>query len=175
VLFVDISGFTRLVETLDPEDVYALVRPLMEELIRLVDAYDGEVQQILGDGLMCVFGLRATRGDEAERAVQAGRALVAAGRASLAVHAGMECGEVLVTSSWEPARFGVWGHAVNLAKRLCDLAGPGEFTIGPAAFAQVRNCIGAVASMRARVKGLDHSVVAYRVSAAVPALTSAAA
>src|SRR2546429_3454499 len=58
VLFADISGFTRLVESVDPETVYQVVRPLMDELALRVRLHDGEIQQILGDGFMAVFGLR---------------------------------------------------------------------------------------------------------------------
>src|SRR4029450_5693712 len=98
-----------------------------------------EIQQVLGDGFMCVFGLRETTGDEADRAVLAGLAMgatrgTAVGRPS--VHAGVECGEVFVTPSWPPAGYGVWGRAVNLAQRLCALAGPGELRFGPGAYAR---------------------------------------
>jgi class 3 adenylate cyclase len=137
VLFADLTGFTRLVESSDPEQVYATVRPLLDELVLLVHLHGGEVQQVLGDGFMCVFGLRETRGDEAGRAVACGLAMIEAGRGALPVHVGLEYGEVLVTPTWEPAGFGVWGRAVNHAQRLCDLAGPGELNIGPAASALV--------------------------------------
>jgi class 3 adenylate cyclase len=118
---------------------------------------------------MCVFGLRATRGDEAQRAVAAGRDLVAAGGSGLprpAVHAGIEYGEVLVTPSWEPAGYGVWGRPVNLAKRLCDTAGPGELAIGPAAYARA-GVLGA-APVRVQVKGVADPVDSHRIPAAIP-------
>lgn len=137
VLFADLSGFTRLVESVDPERVYEVVRPLMDELVAVVHEHDGSIQQVLGDGFMSVFGLHAHRGDEAVRAVRAGMSLVWAAErrcGQLPVHVGIECGEVLVSPSWEPAGFAVWGRAVTLAKRLCDLAGPGTVHIGPQAY-----------------------------------------
>jgi class 3 adenylate cyclase len=77
----DLSGFTRLVESVDPEVVYEVVRPMMDEFVALVHAHGGEIQQVLGDGFMSVFGLREPRGDDAARAVRAGLTLVeAAGR-----------------------------------------------------------------------------------------------
>lgn len=139
MLFVDVSGFGRMVRSLDPYGVYTAVGPVMDDLVRLVHRYGGDVQQVLGDGFMAVFGLGAVRTDEAERAVRAGLAAVAAGAPggtgalSLAVHAGLEYGEVLVAPGWGPASFSVWGRAVVYAKRLCDLAGPGELRVGPAA------------------------------------------
>ena len=167
VLFADLTGFTELVETADPEVVYDVVRPLMDELVLLVRLHDGEVQQVLGDGFMCVFGLHGTAGDEAERAVRAGLSLVAAGGTWLArppVHVGVEFGEVLVTPSWEPAAFGVWGRPVNLAKRLCDTAGPGELAIGPAAYARAHHRARGARPVRVRLKGVADPVVSHRMS-----------
>src|SRR3954463_6387943 len=102
VLFADLSGFTELVETVEPEIVYQVVRPLMDDLVAIAERHGGDIQQVLGDGFMCVFGLHNTTGDEAERAVQAGLALVQAGGAEWvrpSVHAGVEYGEVFVTPS----------------------------------------------------------------------------
>jgi class 3 adenylate cyclase len=169
VLFADLTGFTRLVETVEPELVYALVRPLMDDLVGIARRHGGEIQQVLGDGFMCVFGLRETNGDEADRAVRAGRALVAAGgRATVrpSVHAGVEYGDVYVTPSWPPAGYGVWGRTVNLAKRLCDLAGPGELQIGPAAFARTADQVGPTLTGHARLKGITDPVVTHRLPAA---------
>jgi class 3 adenylate cyclase len=137
VLFADLSGFTELVETVEPEIVYEVVRPLMDDLVAITHRHGGDIQQVLGDGFMCVFGLHETTGDEAERAIQAGLALVKAGGSAMvrpSVHVGVEYGDVFVTPSWPPAGYGVWGRPVNLAARLCAMAGPGEVQIGPRAY-----------------------------------------
>jgi class 3 adenylate cyclase len=171
VLFADLSGFTGLVESVDPELVYATVRPIMDESVTLVDAYGGDIQQVLGDGFMAVFGLRSEPGDlavnEALRAVRVGMALVAAtankpGR--LPVHVGIECGEVLVSPSWKPAGFAVWGRAVTVASRLCDLAGPGNIHIGPRTFELAGPDIGHTPPVRARLKGTRGHVLVRRVT-----------
>jgi class 3 adenylate cyclase len=176
VLFADISGFTRLVETYDPEVVYRMVRPLMDELVRLVRLHGGEIQQVLGDGFMALFGLRCAHGREAETAVEAGLALVRAGADGVGppVHVGIEYGEVLVTPSWEPAGFGVWGRPVNLAKRLCDLAGPGDVQIGPAAFARAGHRLGSARPVRLRVKGVAAVVDAHQLARGGPQALAAA-
>jgi class 3 adenylate cyclase len=174
VLFADLTGFTRLVESVEPEIVYELVRPLMNDLVTLVRRHGGDVQQVLGDGFMAVFGLDPTPGDPAERAVRAGLAMVDAGQARhgrLPVHVGIEYGEVLVTPHWEGAGFGVWGRPVNLAKRLCDIAGPGELQVGPAAFAQASDCLEVAMPVRARLKGIARGVVAHRVGLGPAATT----
>src|SRR3954453_18704986 len=161
VLFVDISGFTRLVESVPPEEVYRTVRPVLDELSRVVQRHGGEIQQVLGDGFMAVFGLR-TSGDEGGTA---GRAAPATRQIStdMPVHAGVECGEVLVTPAWEPGRFAVWGRVVNIGKRLCDLAAAGELQVGPMAFGRVAEQINAAAPARVTLKGITDAIVVHRV------------
>jgi class 3 adenylate cyclase len=170
VLFADVTGFTRLVETVEPEIVYQMVGTLMNTLVPLVHAHGGEIQQVLGDGFMAVFGLRtapgeAERGDEAERAVRAGLSMVGATRGDLPVHVGIEYGEVLVTPAWESAGFGVWGRAVTVAARLCDLAGPGDCQVGPVAFARSGHCVDSDVPAPVRLDGITEAVIAHRVAA----------
>jgi class 3 adenylate cyclase len=166
VLFADISGFTGLVEAFEPEVVHDVVRPLMDTLVSLVHRYGGEIQQVLGDGFMAVFGLSSTTGDEAERATRAALALVHTGWDEVhpPVHVGLEYGEVLVTQSWEPATFGVWGRAVTMAKRLCDTAGPGQVHVGPGAYGQAGTSLADATATWLTLKGIAHTVPAYRLS-----------
>ena len=163
VLFVDITGFTRLVESVPPEEVYATVRPVLDELSEVVQRHGGEIQQVLGDGFMAVFGLH-TPGDEVGSAVRAALAMLQIST-EMPVHAGVEYGEVLVTPSWEPGRFAVWGRVVNIGKRLCDLATAGQLQLGPMAFGQVAGQVGAATPARVTLKGITDAIVAHRVVA----------
>jgi class 3 adenylate cyclase len=168
VLFADLTGFTELVETVEPEIVYQVVRPLMDDLIAIAHRHGGEIQQVLGDGFMCVFGLHDRTDDQADRAVRAGLAMVAAGGTEFvrpSVHAGVEYGEVFVTPSWPPAGYGVWGRAVNHAKRLCDLAGPGELQIGPGAYTGSAQRPAVARPQRALLKGVPAPVLTHRIPA----------
>jgi class 3 adenylate cyclase len=170
VLFADLSGFTELVETVEPEIVYARVRPLMDDLVAEARRFGGEIQQILGDGFMCVYGLTDTQGDEAERAVRAGLALAAMGgtaQSRPSVHVGIEYGEVFVTPSWPPAGSGVWGRPVNHAQRLCALAGPGEVQVGREAFRHGNVRPAAVSRRPARFKGVSTPVLTHRIRVAL--------
>ncbi|WP_433301398.1 adenylate/guanylate cyclase domain-containing protein [Actinoplanes sp. CA-030573] len=182
VLFADICGFTRLVETVEPEAVYRIVRPLLDELVDCVHRHGGEIQQVLGDGFMAVFGLRRSRGgsrldslgDETARATAAGYEMLRATRpGSPEVHIGVESGEVLVTSSWDPASFGVWGRAVNLAQRMCGVAGPGELVLGPRAYAIAGHLAAPATEALVRVRGVAEAVPAHRITLE-PALPMAA-
>jgi class 3 adenylate cyclase len=168
VVFADICGFTRLVESVEPEKVYDIMRPLLDDLVDCVHEYGGEIQQVLGDGFMAVFGLRHSRGNETARAFAAACAMVqAVGPDRPEVHIGVESGEVLVTRSWEPATFGIWGHAVNLAQRLCTVAGPGEIVLGPSAYAVTPCSFPAVESL-VQVRGIAEPVPVLTLRCALP-------
>jgi class 3 adenylate cyclase len=67
----------------------------------------------------------------------------------------------------------VWGRPVNLAKRLCDMAGPGEIKVGPAAFARAGHMLSTARPVRLRVKGITSAVVAHRVLGAGAARVAA--
>jgi class 3 adenylate cyclase len=56
ILFADLSGSTALVESSRPETVYRRIRPIMDELVSVVTEHGGDIQQVLADGFMAVFG-----------------------------------------------------------------------------------------------------------------------
>src|SRR5512132_1291216 len=134
LVFADLSSFTALASSLDPEEVYAVVRPGLAAMQRLVEEHGGTVPQVMGDGFMAVFGVPTAHEDDAERAVRAALAVrdharqlnrSGTGIPFPEVHAGVNSGEVMVGPSSEAAGFTVIGDTVNTAARLADLASPG--------------------------------------------------
>ena len=118
LLFADRSGFTALASSLDPEEVYALIRPGLDAMRRIVEEHGGSVPYVLGDGFMAVFGVPTAHEDDAERAVRAALAIrdharaLARGGGGIRfpdVHAGVNSGEVMVAPSSEPGGFSVLG------------------------------------------------------------------
>ena len=78
ILFADLVGFTALSEHLDAEDV-ALVQDAYFAAVReTIERHGGLLEKFVGDAAMAVFGAPRVRDDDAERAVRAGLALVAA-------------------------------------------------------------------------------------------------
>ena len=71
VLFADLVGFTALSEQMDPEQVKRLVDQAFERLVRDVTAFGGEVDKIIGDAIVALFGAPVAHEDDAERAVRA--------------------------------------------------------------------------------------------------------
>lgn len=138
LLFADLSGYTRLCRTLDPEDVAATVLPLLAEIRAAVTAEGGVATGVAGDGFLAVFGVPLSGADIADRAVRAAwemRALVRARSASLNaqqvpdIHIGITAGEVLAFPSDDPSGLSFIGPAVNLASRLSDAAGAGSILV----------------------------------------------
>jgi class 3 adenylate cyclase len=60
VLFADIVSSTRLIEGLDPEDAYEILQPTIRIMMDAVHRFGGTVNQVLGDGIMALFGARST-------------------------------------------------------------------------------------------------------------------
>ncbi len=140
MLFADLSGYTRLTVTHDPEDVLVAVGPLLASLRDLAQAHGGYVASMQGDGFMAVFGAPVSHADDPRRAIDSAvamRAEVDVHRTRSPkvpdVHIGIASGEILVTH--EADGHAVIGPAVNLAARLSDSAAPGEILVDEASAA----------------------------------------
>src|ERR1700704_4071873 len=78
VLFADLVGFTSLSEQLDAEDVSLIQDAYFDAVRETIERHGGMLEKFVGDAAMAVFGAPRVRDDDAERAVRAGLALVAA-------------------------------------------------------------------------------------------------
>jgi class 3 adenylate cyclase/tetratricopeptide (TPR) repeat protein len=181
LVFADLSGFTALASSLDPEEVYAFVRPGMAALQGIVEDHGGTVPQVMGDGFMAIFGVPTAHEDDAERAVRAVLAVReharelrrnATGIPFPEVHAGVNSGEVMVAPSNEPAGFAVVGDTVNIASRLADLAGPGVVLVDEQTKRRTDHAIRYGPTRPYRVKGKATPIAAFEalgVHSTVPA------
>src|SRR6188768_4389712 len=75
VVFCDLVGFTARAESLDPEDVEAILRPYHERLRSELERFGGTVEKFIGDAVMALFGAPFAHEDDAERAVRAALAI----------------------------------------------------------------------------------------------------
>jgi adenylate cyclase len=76
VMFCDIRSFTRITETLSPADAIELLNSYYTLMFDAIGGHGGIVNQVLGDGLMAIFGAPLTLVDHRARAVQAGLEMV---------------------------------------------------------------------------------------------------
>src|SRR5207244_4897974 len=77
VLFADIKGSTELIDGLDPEAAQQLLDPAIHRMMAAVHRYEGTVNQVLGDGIMALFGAPIAHEDHAQRACYAALAMQA--------------------------------------------------------------------------------------------------
>jgi len=127
VLFADLVGFTSLSEELDAEDVTLVQDAYFDAVRETVARHGGQLEKFVGDAAMAVFGAPRVRDDDAERAVRAGLALVAAVQrvgaglglapGSLRLRVGIASGETVYGEA-SAERGPVTGDVVNVAARL---------------------------------------------------------
>src|SRR5205823_9362481 len=75
-LFADIVGSTGLGERMSPDEVKALVGECVTRMSRVVEEFGGMVQAYMGDGICAYFGVPTAHEDDADRAAEAGLALL---------------------------------------------------------------------------------------------------
>ena len=128
ILFADIRGFTTLAETLGAHAVVALLNRYFAYMADVVLAEGGTIDKFIGDGIMALFGIPTSHGDDADRAVAAARNMMRAlsllneepGFPKLKIGIGIATGPVIVGRVGSPDRMNhtVIGNAANLAARI---------------------------------------------------------
>ena len=169
VLFVDLSGYTRLTSTLGDEATHKLVQRFYERVTGIVQSYSGTVERHIGDAVMAVFGLPVAHSNDPERALRAALAIHEAmprlgeevGH-PLSVHAGIASGQVIASHAGAGSDFSTVGDAVNLGARLASLAQPGETILSEAVHRAVEHLCSAESIGEVSVKGFDQAVGAWR-------------
>ena len=125
VVFCDLVGFTSRAESLDPEDVEAILRPYHERVRAELERHGGTVEKFIGDAVMALFGAPTAHEDDPERAVRAALAIRDfALEEELELRVGITTGEALVRLDAQPeAGEGMAsGDVVNTAARLQSAA-----------------------------------------------------
>ena len=174
VLVADISGYTGICASMDPEQVQFLLNRFFEAMDGIVLKYGGHVLDHAGDAITGVFGAPVAHGNDAERALRAGldmhqEAAQLTDRAGrpLQLHVGISSGEVVaavMTGGAQP-KYAVTGDTVNLAARLDAIAKPGETLISEALHRSVSELVEADDLGELQVKGLVQPVRTWRVRA----------
>ncbi|HKB28940.1 MAG TPA: adenylate/guanylate cyclase domain-containing protein [Candidatus Limnocylindrales bacterium] len=166
VLFVDVVGSTTLGETLDPEDVRALLGRLFAIARDSVDARGGRVEKFIGDAIMAVFGLPIAHGDDPARALAAALELRDRVREDpslkdrIAIRLGINGGEVIATRDADASQFLVTGDAVNTAARLQAAAEPWAILVGDRTVRATRDAFTFGPMVQIEAKGKTATVAA---------------
>jgi class 3 adenylate cyclase/tetratricopeptide (TPR) repeat protein len=184
VLFADIRGSTRLLEALDPEEAQKLIDPVLHVMMDAVHRYEGTVNQILGDGIMALFGAPLAHEDHAVRACYAAlfmqeemrryrRKLGQSEELGLHIGIGLNSGEVVVRSISNDLNvdYSALGHTTHLAARMQELAAGGTTLMTASTLRQVEGFVQVKSVGGIQVKGVSRPVEAFEVVAATTART----
>src|SRR5262245_42976131 len=138
VLFADLKGSLELLADRDPEDARQLLDPVLERMMAAVHRYEGTVNQVMGDGIMALFGAPIAHEDHAVRACYAALAMQAAVKqyaaevrrshgVEIQSRVGLKSGEVVVRAIGSDLRmdYSAIGYTTHLAARMEQLAVPG--------------------------------------------------
>jgi class 3 adenylate cyclase/tetratricopeptide (TPR) repeat protein len=182
VLFADLKGSMELLADRDPEEARKILDPVLERMMEAVHHYEGTVNQVMGDGIMALFGAPVTHEDHAVRACYAALrmqrrvALHAdeiqrAGGTPVQIRVGLNSGEVVVRAIGNDLHmdYTAVGQTTHLAARTEQLAKPGSALATGATLKLAEGYVegrplGAVA-----VKGLETPIPVFELTAIVPA------
>jgi adenylate cyclase len=131
IIFIDIVGFTRMVESWQPVEVLDLLRNYHGIVAPIVFEHSGTIDKYLGDGIMITFGTLAPGAEDAADAMRCSKAILAAidswnhercdsSGPALDISFGLHAGRVVSgnVGGSERLEYTVIGDAVNVASRV---------------------------------------------------------
>jgi class 3 adenylate cyclase len=145
VVFADLVGFTARAETLDPEDVAAVLRPYHERLRSELERFGGTVEKFIGDAVMALFGAPVAHEDDPERAVRAALAIRDWARedGGVEVRIAVNTGEALINLAARPesGEGMAAGDVVNTTARLQSAAPVNGILVGETTYRATEHVI----------------------------------
>ena len=181
VLFADLKGSMELLADRDPEEARRLLDPVLERLMEAVHRYEGTVNQVLGDGIMALFGAPLAHEDHAMRACYAAVSMQdAIGRYAeelrrqqgldVQIRVGLNSGEVVVRSIGSDLHmdYTAVGQTTHLAARMEQLARPGTTLITASTLRLAEGFVEVTPLGLVPLKGLANAVEIYELVRARP-------
>jgi len=179
VLFLDISGYTRLSETLEPKKLNQLVQTYFSSFLEIIQGHHGDINETAGDGLMVIFQPHPTATDHALNTTRAAFAIRqrvvklneehAGVFPPVQLHMGINTGDALVGATklggagaqrWT---FTATGPTTNLAARFAGGASDGEIVVGPLTAERIRSHFVLESLGEKTFKNVSHPIRVYRV------------
>jgi class 3 adenylate cyclase/tetratricopeptide (TPR) repeat protein len=179
VLFADLKGSMELLADRDPEEARKLLDPVLERMMDAVHRYEGTVNQVMGDGIMALFGAPLAHEDHAVRACYAALRMQESVKkyaeevrrshaAVVKIRVGLNSGEVVVRSIGSDLHmdYTAVGQTTHLAARMEQIADPGAIVITPDTLALAEGYVEVKSLGPVPVKGLAAAVEVYEVTGA---------
>jgi class 3 adenylate cyclase/tetratricopeptide (TPR) repeat protein len=174
VLFADLKDSTELIRGLDPEAAQQLLDPALQRMMDAVHRFEGTVNQVLGDGIMALFGAPIAHEDHALRACYAALAMQTTMRTyteavrrsrglELRMRVGLNAGEVVVRAIGNDLHmdYSAVGETTVLAARMEQTATPGTIRLPASTLRLVEGLVQVTALGPVPVKGLEEPVEVF--------------
>ena len=184
VLFADLKGSMELLAERDPEEARQLLDPVLERMIEAVHRYEGTVNQVMGDGIMALFGAPIAHEDHAVRACYAalrmqetvtryGDELQRSHGVSVQIRVGLHAGAVVVRAidSSLHMDYTAVGQTTHLAARMEQMAKPGSVLTTGETLRLAAGLVQAKALGPVAVKGLADPVEVFELVGAASTRT----
>jgi class 3 adenylate cyclase/tetratricopeptide (TPR) repeat protein len=182
VLFADLKGSMELLADRDPEEARKLLDPVLERMMEAVHHYEGTVNQVLGDGIMALFGAPVAHEDHAVRACYAALRmqrrvtlyadeLQRGGGTPVQIRVGLNSGEVVVRAIGSDLHmdYTAVGQTTHLAARMEQMAKPGSALVTGDTLALAEGYVTVRPLGALPVKGREAPTPVYELTGLVPA------
>jgi class 3 adenylate cyclase/predicted ATPase len=181
VLFADMKGSMELLADRDPEEARKLLHPVIEHMLEAVHRYEGTVSNLMGDGIMALFGAPLAHEDHAVRACYAALRMQELVKryadevrrtegVPIQIRAGLNSGDVVVGAIGNDLKmdYTAIGQTVHLASRMEQMATPGSIMITHGTLQLAEGYVQVKSLGPVHVKGMIDSVEAHEVTGAGP-------
>ncbi len=177
VLFADMKGSMELLADRDPEDGRKLLDPIIEHMMEAVHRYEGTVNQVMGDGIMALFGAPLAHEDHAVRACYAALRMQESVKhyaegvrrtegVPIQIRIGLNSGEVVVGSIGNDLKmdYTAIGQTTHLAARMEQMAMPGSILMTTDALRLAEGYVQVKPLGLVNIKGLTEPVEVFEVT-----------
>jgi class 3 adenylate cyclase/tetratricopeptide (TPR) repeat protein len=181
VLFADLKGSMELLADRDPEEARKLLDPVIEHMMEAVHRYEGTVNQVMGDGIMALFGAPLAHEDHAVRACYAALRMQESVKrhaegvfrrygVPIEIRVGLNSGDVVVRAIGSDLHmdYTAVGQTTHLAARMEQMARPGTILLAPETLALAEGFVQVMSRGPVPVKGLAAPIEIFELAGASP-------
>jgi class 3 adenylate cyclase len=181
VLFADLKGSMELLADRDPEEARRILDPVLELMMEAVHRYEGTVNQVMGDGIMALFGAPIAHEDHAVRACYAALRMQESVKrcaeglfrrfgVPVRIRVGLNSGDVVVRAIGSDLHmdYTAVGQTTHLAARMEQMAQPGVILLTPETLVQAEGFVQVESRGVAPVKGLTRAIEVFELAGASP-------
>jgi class 3 adenylate cyclase/tetratricopeptide (TPR) repeat protein len=181
VLFADLKGSMELLADRDPEEARKILDPVLEHMMEAVHRFEGTVNQVMGDGIMALFGAPLAHEDHAVRACYAALRMQESVKryaegvfrshgVQVQIRVGLNSGEVVVRAIGSDLHmdYTAVGQSTHLAARMEQLAQPGAILLTPQTLALAEGFVQVTSRGPVPVKGLPAPIEVFELSGTSP-------